>query len=894
MMKKLLIILFFSLISVGIFAQDVMMQGWYWDFFKQNNNGLRWAKHLEQKAVDLKKAGFTYVWLPPANRTSTPNDTSNGYNPRDLFDYGSPINGLPRPTMLGSRSELDDLISTFSANNIKAVADLVYNHRDGGKLEKNTAVKYYVDNFTSNKSPFPCDRMVIALPLGAQNPGANGAGDYYIKFSSKTGSYGSNFRYNLYMKTSQTTTFLGTVDETEPNGGGDCGQAFNTIQLGQDIRAYLGNNNNCGTDEFKLTLTAANLRDNGTTKDTLWIYMRPLEGGYADQRPYGIWSTQRNANIVNELMYMTYTDFSGLPSGLGSMNFESFRPNTASQATETLQGDQNSMLFFYDYDQNNATTKTVLNDWTKWNWNNVGIRGFRLDAVKHFPASHLSQLLNDLNANNINPGLVVGESYDGNPGVLKGWVDAVKSGMNANALAAIQPRVFDFALRGALRDASDTPGYDVRNVFSSGVVDGAGGSGINTVTFLNNHDFRNTSGWDAPVQNNPMLGYAYLLTNNKVGLPCVFYPDYYGISYPFAPTVNLKSQIDTLISLHKQHIFGATQVEYLNKEGVFYQTATGAYISGSKTSSLIYQIKGGASGRDVIVAINYGSTRLQVDHVINSSGNPTGTRFYDMLNNSAFPYAEVNSSGKIYIDLPPKSYSVWVRNVPPQLMAKAFLNSVDTATLLMDDFLKTDPSFPSSDPYAAAPFNTSFTHVNSGVTATIPSTVLSITGNNAIVDWMFLELRKGPSGATSVVATKAALIQKDGDIVAMDGVSPVTFEAAAGSYYVAVRHRNNLGFRTANPIVFGGTPVTLNFTNNSVALQNSSLTLLKPNLYAMSAGDANADGSVDSFDSIDWEFQNGLFNNPYTLNADYNLDGSVDAFDSILWEFSNGKFQELD
>jgi hypothetical protein len=109
-----------------------------------------------------------------------------------------------------------------------------------------------------------------------------------------------------------------------------------------------------------------------------------------------------------------------------------------------------------------------------------------------------------------------------------------------------------------------------------------------------------------------------------------------------------------------------------------------------------------------------------------------------------------------------------------------------------------------------------------------------------------------------------------------------------------VRHRNNLGFRTANPIVFGGTPVTLNFTNNSVALQNSSLTLLKPNLYAMSAGDANADGSVDSFDSIDWEFQNGLFNNPYTLNADYNLDGSVDAFDSILWEFSNGKFQELD
>jgi hypothetical protein len=893
MKKNVLFVLLFGM-TANLFAQEMMMQAWYWDYFKQNIGNVRWAKHLEQKAPDLKKSGFTYIWLPPANRTSTPNDTSNGYNPRDLFDYGNDINGLPRPTMLGRRSELNDLIATFNSYNINAVADMVYNHRDGGLLEANSAVKNYVNNLTANQDPFPSDRMVIILPLGAQNPGQNGAGDYYFKFSSKTGNYGSNFRYNLYMKTSKTTTFLGTVDETEPNGGGDCGQPFNVLQLGQDMRAFLGSNNNCNTDEFKVTINATDMRDNGTTKDTLWIYMRPLAGGYADQRPYGIWSTARNANIVNDLIYLTYTNFNNMPSGLGAMNFESFRPNTATQNSETLRGDQNAMLFFYDYDQNNTTTMNVLKDWTKWNWNNVGIRGFRLDAVKHFPASTVSQILNDLNANNINPGMVVGESYDGNAGVLKGWVDAVKSGMTPSALTNIKPKVFDFSLRSALRDACDYQ-VDARNVYSAGVVDGAGGSGFDVVTFVNNHDFRSASGWDAPVQKDPILAYAYILTNNKVGVPCIFYPDYYGITYPFAPTVNLKSQIDTLFGLHKKHIFGATQVEYLNREGSFYQIATGNYIAGSKTNSLIYQIRGGASGKDVIVAINFGYTRLQVDHVINASGNPAGTRFYDMLQNSAFPYAVINSVGKMYIDLPPRSYSVWVRDNPAQLQAKVALNHIDAATNLMEAYLATDSSFPLSDPYATSPLNTAFVHKNNGSTATITPTILAQTGDNAIVDWVFVELRQGTANATTVVYTKAGLLQRDGDIVATDGVSPLTFEAPSGTYYVAIKHRNHLGMRTLQPIVFGASPVLLNLMNNSVPISGTLSTIaITPNITAMAGGDANSDGSIDSFDSIIWEAQNGNFSNPYTLNADYNLDGAVDAFDSVLWELQNGKFQEVE
>jgi len=75
----------------------------------------------------------------------------------------------------------------------------------------------------------------------------------------------------------------------------------------------------------------------------------------------------------------------------------------------------------------------------------------------------------------------------------------------------------------------------------------------------------------------------------------------------------------------------------------------------------------------------------------------------------------------------------------------------------------------------------------------ISSGVLAITGNDAIVDWVFLELRSS-SDSTLVVDSRSALIQRDGDIVDVDGVSSIIFNNAfTGSYYLTVKHRNHLG-----------------------------------------------------------------------------------------------------
>ncbi len=230
-----------------------------------------------------------------------------------------------------------------------------------------------------------------------------------------------------------------------------------------------------------------------------------------------------------------------------------------------------------------------------------------------------------------------------------------------------------------------------------------------------------------------------------------------------------------------------------------------------------------------------------------------------------------------------------------RLSAKVFFNNVDAVALQMDDYVKTIQNFPLIDPYSSPTFSSAFSHVNNPTVATLLPSAINITGNSAIVDWVFVELRQGISGATTVVATKSGILTKSGIIIETDILSPLLFSnTPPGNYYITIRHRNHLGFRTLHPIALSNTVTTLDFTNNSVPVYGATPLLpITPTIWAMNGGDANFDGSIDAFDTISWESQNGLFDN-YENNADYNLDGSVDAFDSIIWEIANGRFQELD
>jgi hypothetical protein len=83
------------------------------------------------------------------------------------------------------------------------------------------------------------------------------------------------------------------------------------------------------------------------------------------------------------------------------------------------------------------------------------------------------------------------------------------------------------------------------------------------------------------------------------------------------------------------------------------------------------------------------------------------------------------------------------------------------------------------------------------------------------------------------VDSRSALIQRDGDIVDLDGVSPLIFKSAITpkSYYVSVSHRNHLSVMSQNPIAMSNvtsivdfrTPTTPTYVISSNAIDQAQV-----------------------------------------------------------------------
>lgn len=130
---------------------------------------------------------------------------------------------------------------------------------------------------------------------------------------------------------------------------------------------------------------------------------------------------------------------------------------------------------------------------------------------------------------------------------------------------------------------------------------------------------------------------------------------------------------------------------------------------------------------------------------------------------------------------------------PLLLQPRAYLQGPhDTSLGLMNDDLRSNNLLPLQEPFSAA----GFIQLAPGGGETTTTAVFSITGSDAIVDWVLVELRD-KNDASRIMATRSALLQRDGDIVDVDGVSSVNFDVCADDYYVAIRHRNHLSVMSA-------------------------------------------------------------------------------------------------
>lgn len=194
---------------------------------------------------------------------------------------------------------------------------------------------------------------------------------------------------------------------------------------------------------------------------------------------------------------------------------------------------------------------------------------------------------------------------------------------------------------------------------------------------------------------------------------------------------------------------------------------------------------------------------------------------------------ENNTSGT-YFNLSLGTTSTVSQQAPISISIKIFLQGAYNG-VNMNDNLRSGGLIPLLDPYPSIGYQ----HVGGSGTSTTNS-VLSTSGNNAIVDWVVVEIRNSSTPSQRVYTT-SALIQRDGDVVSTDGVSPLILPIPSGQYHVAIKHRNHLGAMTELPInITNGT--TLDFSLINTWGSQGMVTI--GSVKALWAGDVNFDGTL--------------------------------------------------
>ncbi|MFZ4058038.1 MAG: hypothetical protein ACOYKE_07850 [Ferruginibacter sp.] len=228
---------------------------------------------------------------------------------------------------------------------------------------------------------------------------------------------------------------------------------------------------------------------------------------------------------------------------------------------------------------------------------------------------------------------------------------------------------------------------------------------------------------------------------------------------------------------------------------------------------------------------------------------------------------------------------------PLLVAAKVFLQgNYNTGTGVMSEGLRTGNRIPTTEPYTGM---SNFTHLGSGGGETSTAAIVgsgATSNNDAITDWVFLQLHQTSDGA--IISTRSALLQRDGDVVDTDGVSPLSFAGnAAGNYFVSVRHRNHLGVRSNASLALAKTTATAFNTTNDLAgmystgITNPALATLTTGIFGLYGGNANSDratrktGSAGTNDysiflvsagSVAAPGPTGVYN-----REDFNMDGNV-------------------
>jgi alpha-amylase len=154
-------------------TNGVMMQAFYWDVPISSTQGT-WWQVLGSRAAELKSAGITALWLPPAYKGGSQSDV--GYGVYDRYDLGEFNQKGTVATRYGTIGQLQTAIGAMKAQGLQVYEDMVMNHMTWADAQENVNgnLVYTKFNFPGRGNTYSSYKWTFNNFTGTQQAPNNG------------------------------------------------------------------------------------------------------------------------------------------------------------------------------------------------------------------------------------------------------------------------------------------------------------------------------------------------------------------------------------------------------------------------------------------------------------------------------------------------------------------------------------------------------------------------------------------------------------------------------------------------------------------------------------------------------------------------------------------------
>lgn len=198
-----------------------------------------------------------------------------------------------------------------------------------------------------------------------------------------------------------------------------------------------------------------------------------------------------------------------------------------------------------DVDTYNESVRGELFYWGRWFVDVTKVDGFRLDAVKHIPASFYRDFFNHIRTHFGGRELL---------GIGENWATEKKDLQQYLADTEGVMKLFDVPLHFTFKRAGEEgKSFDLTKIFEGSLTQA---DPLSSVPFVDNHDTQPGQSLESWVPDwfKP-LAYSLILLRRE-GYPAVFYGDYYGASEEHCTLVSHRVLLDAMLDARRKYNFG--------------------------------------------------------------------------------------------------------------------------------------------------------------------------------------------------------------------------------------------------------------------------------------------------------------------------------------------------